>query len=284
MTTSVPSLKRQTRLANVVIYIILTLMAIVWLVPLGIIILTSLRSQGDLMGNGIFAWPDHIQWSNFSRAWGVGNFSTYFRNSLILIIVKVPLGIVISSLAAYPLAKMDFRFRTSIFIFFLFGLAIPIHVTLTPLLVMMRQLGIAGNLAALIPPYVVFGIPFQIFVMRGFFRTVPSELLEAARLDGASEWGIFWRILMPLSAPALATLFIIDALATWNELLIALVLISASEWRTVPVGLLQFQGQWSSRYTEMMAGVVISITPIILLYIFLQRYMVAGLTAGALKE
>ncbi len=90
---------------------------------------------------------------------------------------------------------------------------------------MMKQLGIAGNLAALIPPYVVFGLPFQIFVMRGFFRTVPSELLEAARLDGASEWGIFWRILMPLSAPALATLFIIDALATWNELLIALVLI-----------------------------------------------------------
>lgn len=284
MTTSVPSLKRQTRISNLVIYIVLTLMAIVWLVPLGIIILTSLRSQGDLLSNGIFALPDHIQWSNFARAWTVGNFSTYFRNSLLLIIFKVPLGIVISSLAAYPLAKMDFRFRSAIFIFFLFGLAIPIHVTLTPLLVMMKQLGIAGNLAALIPPYVVFGIPFQIFVMRGFFRTVPSELMEAARLDGASEWGIFWRILMPLSTPALATLFIIDALATWNELLMALVLISATEWRTVPVGLLQFQGQFNSAYTQMMAGVVISITPIILIYIFLQRYMVAGLTAGALKE
>ena len=114
---------------------------------------------------------------------------------------------------------------------------------------MMKQLGIEGQLPALIPPYVVFGLPFQIFVMRGFFRTVPSELLEAARLDGATEWGNFWRILMPLSAPALATLFIIDALATWNELLIALVLISANESRTVPVGLLQFQGQFSSQYT-----------------------------------
>jgi raffinose/stachyose/melibiose transport system permease protein len=259
-------------------------MAIVWLVPVVIIVLTSLRSQGDLISNGVFAWPEQIQWANFARAWGIGNFSIYFRNSLILIIVKVPLGIVISALAAYPLAKMDFRFRGIIFIFFLLGLAIPIHVTLTPLLVMMKQLGIAGHLAALIPPYVVFGIPFQIFVMRGFFRTVPSELMEAARLDGASEWGIFWRILMPLSTPALATLFIIDALATWNELLMALVLISSTEWRTVPVGLLQFQGQFSSRYTEMMAGVVISILPIILLYVFLQRYMVAGLTAGALKE
>jgi raffinose/stachyose/melibiose transport system permease protein len=277
-------MRGQTRLTNALLYLLFTAMAIVWLVPLVIIILTSLRSQGDLLGNGIFGWPEEVRWANFSRAWGIGNFSTYFRNSAILIVVKVPLGIIVSSLAAYPLAKMQFRLRSVLFIFFLFGLAIPVHVTLTPLLVMMKQIGIAGNLAALIPPYVVFGLPFQIFVMRGFFRTVPSELLEAARLDGASEWGIFWRILMPLSTPALATLFIIDALATWNELLIALVLISATEWRTVPVGLLQFQGQFSSRYTEMMAGVVISITPIIILYIFLQRYMVSGLTAGALKE
>jgi raffinose/stachyose/melibiose transport system permease protein len=131
---------------------------------------------------------------------------------------------------------------------------------------------------------VVFGLPFQIFVMRGFFRTVPGELLEAARLDGASELGVFFRIMLPLSMPALATLFIIDALATWNELLIALVLISADVWKTVPVGLLNFQGQFSSRYTEMMAGVLISITPILILYVFLQRYMVSGLTAGALKE
>ena len=149
---------------------------------------------------------------------------------------------------------------------------------------MMKQLGIAGNLAALIPPYVVFGLPFQIFVMRGFFRTVPGELLEAARLDGATELGVFFRIMLPLSVPALATLFIIDALATWNELLIALVLISADAWKTVPVGLLNFQGQFSSRYTEMMAGVLISITPILIFYVFLQRYMVSGLRAGAVKE
>ena len=278
------SMKGEARNASIMIYVILGFMAIVWLVPFVFIVLTSLRSMNDLISNGVFAWPKQIVWANFVRAWTIGNFSTYFRNSLILIIFKVPLGIVIASLAAYPLAKMKFRGSTFIFIFFLVGLAIPIHVTLTPLLVMMKQLGIEGRLPALIPPYVVFGLPFQIFVMRGFFRTVPSELLEAARLDGATEWGNFWRILMPLSAPALATLFIIDALATWNELLMALVLISANESRTVPVGLLQFQGQFSSQYTQLMAGVVISITPIILLYIFLQRYMVAGLTAGALKE
>ncbi len=284
MAEKAKSMKAEARLTDTILYVLLGSMALVWLMPFVIIVLTSVRSMGDLISNGVFAWPEEIVLNNFVRAWTIGNFSTYFRNSLILIILKVPLGIVVASLAAFPLAKMQFRFRSTIFVFFLIGLAIPIHVTLTPLLVMMKQLGIQGTLAALIPPYVVFGLPFQIFVMRGFFRTVPSELLEAARLDGASEWGNFWRILMPLSAPALATLFIIDALATWNELLMALVLISSNESRTVPVGLLQFQGQFSSQYTQLMAGVLISITPIILLYIFLQRYMVSGLTAGALKE
>jgi raffinose/stachyose/melibiose transport system permease protein len=278
------SLKAQQRFTNTVFYIILIVMAVAWLMPFVIIVLTSVRSMGDLFDNGVFAWPREFLFSNFTRAWNVGGFSTYFRNSLLVIIMKVPLGIIIASLAAYPLAKMNFRFNNVIFIFFLFGIAIPVHVTLTPLLVMMKQLGIQGTLFALIPPYVVFGLPFQIFVMRGFFRTVPSELLEAARMDGSSELGIFLRILMPLSAPALATLFIIDALATWNELLIAIVLISASAWRTVPAGLLQFQGEFSSNYTQLMAGVLISITPVVALYIFLQRYMVAGLTAGALKE
>jgi raffinose/stachyose/melibiose transport system permease protein len=277
-------MRAQTRLQDTLLLIGLTLMALIWLVPFVTVVLTSLRAQGDLISNGVFAWPERIAWSNFERAWTTGRFSTYFRNSALLIITKVPLGIFVASLAAYPLAKMRFALNTPIFIFFLVGLSIPVHVTLTPLLVMMKQLGIAGNLAALIPPYVVFGLPFQIFVMRGFFRTVPSELLEAARLDGATELGVFFRIMLPLSIPALATLYIIDALATWNELLIALVLISADTWKTVPVGLLHFQGQFSSRYTEMMAGVLISITPILMLYVFLQRYMVSGLTAGALKE
>lgn len=269
---------------EIALLLFLTVLAIFWLAPFVAIVLTAVRSQGDLISNGVFALPQKIAWANFGKAWVTGNFSTYFRNSLLLIFTKVPLGVLLASLAAYPLAKMRFRFDTFFFVLFLLGLAVPVHVTLVPLLVMMKQLGIAGNILALYPPYVAFGLPFQTFVMRGFFRTIPTELLEAARLDGASELGIFFRIMLPLSVPALATVYIIDALATWNELLIAIVLISADVWKTVPVGLLQFQGQFSSRYTELMAGVLISILPILLIYLFLQRYLVSGLTAGALKE
>lgn len=282
--TAVPAPKFRLKPDKILLFLGLVVMSVIWLVPFGVIVITALKAQPEMVSNGIFTLPQKIAWENFSRAWTTGNFSTYFRNSSILIVFKVPLGIFLASMAAYPLAKMRFRFDTFIFIFFLLGLTVPVQVTLVPLLVMMKLLNIENSLLALIPPYVVFGLPFQIFVMRGFFRTIPSELMEAARLDGASEFGIFWRIMLPLSAPALATLFIIDALATWNELLIALVLISADEWRTVPVGLLHFQGQFSSRYTEMMAGVMLSILPIVVLYVFLQRYMVSGLTAGALKD
>jgi raffinose/stachyose/melibiose transport system permease protein len=260
----------------------LVALAVFWLMPFVVILLTAIRSQGDMISNGVFSVPQGIAWANFSAAWDAGNFSTYFRNSLFLILVKVPLGLLIAAMAAYPLAKMRFRGSEAVFVFFLVGLAVPVQVTLQPLLIMMKSLGIGNTLWALIPPYLAFGLPFQIFVMRGFFRLLPNELIEAARVDGASETGIFFRIMLPLSLPPLATLAIIDALATWNEFLIALVLISANSSRTVPIGLMQFQGQYSSQYTLLMAGVLISIIPVLLIFLFLQRYFVAGL-AGSVK-
>lgn len=275
--------RNQRRLEQTLLFISLLMLSLIWLTPFATVVMSAIRSQGDLLSRGVFSWPKAIAWKNFSEAWNTGDFSIYFRNSLFLIFLKVPLGIFIAALAAYPLAKMRFRFSGAIFIFFLAGLAVPVQVTLQPLLVMMKQLGIANSIFALIPPYVAFGLPFQIFVLRGFFRLIPSELLEAARLDGASEWTAFLRVMLPLSVPALATLCIIDVLNTWNEFLIALVLISAKESRTVPVGLLQFQGEYSSQYTLLMAGILISIIPVIVIFIFLQRYFVAGLTSGAVK-
>ncbi len=260
--------------------LVLIFFAILWVMPFVTILLSATRTQGDLISHGVFSIPKSIRWANFSDAWATGGFTQYFKNSLILILVKVPLGLLIASLAAYPLAKMRFRGRSAVFIFFLMGLAVPVQVTLQPLLVMMKHLGIANSIAALIPPYLAFGMPFQIFVMRGFFRLLPTELIEAARVDGASNAVIFFRIMLPLSLPPLATLAIIDTLATWNEFLIALVLISEQSSRTVPVGLLQFQGQFNSQYTLLMAGVLISILPVLVIFILLQRYFVAGLTGG----
>ena len=281
--TSTARTGRQWATSGILVFV-LGLLAVIWLMPFLIILTTAVRGQGDLISRGVFSFPQEFRLSNFPAAWETGNFSTYFKNSTMLTLVKVPLGLFIASLAAYPLAKLRFRLNTPIFLFFLIGLAIPVHVTLLPLFLLLKNMGIVNTVWSLIPPYVVFALPFQIFVMRGFFRTIPTDLLDAARIDGASEFGAYWRILLPLSLPVLATLAIIDVLATWNELLIALVLISTEDRRTVPVGLLHFKGQFSQSHTELSAAVLIVIVPILIIYVLFQRYLISGLTAGALKE
>jgi raffinose/stachyose/melibiose transport system permease protein len=277
---SVPLSKR---LPNLLLTVLMSALAFLWLAPFMLVLVTSIRSQGELLSSGVFAFPTSFQLVNFERAWRTGHFDIYFVNSLVVTLVKVPLGIIIASLAAYPIARLRFPLSNAIFGLFLLGLAIPIHVTLLPLFIIEKQLGILNTLFALFPPYIAFGLPFQIFVLRGFFREIPAELVEAARIDGASEWTSYSRIMMPLTTPALATLFIIDSLSTWNEFLLALILINSDRWRTVPLGLLHFQGEFGNRYPELAAGILIAIAPILVIYLVFQRYLVSGLTAGAVR-
>ena len=258
-------------------------LALVFLLPVFILINTSVRSDPDFLTRGVFQLPQAIHWPNFLEAWRIGDFSTTYKNSAIITLVKVPIGLLISALAAYPLAKMRFRFDNAIFLYFVAGLAIPIHVALLPLFVIERNLGLLGTVWALLPPYVAFGLPFQIFVLRGFMKLIPSELMEAARVDGASEFLTFWRILVPLITPAVATLAILDAVATWNEFLMALILLPDNNTRTLPLGLLNFFNQFSGSFTLLSAGLVIGIIPLLVVYIFLQRYLVSGLAGGAVK-
>lgn len=264
-------------------YLFLSLLAILWLFPFLIVVFTSIRSQGDIISRGVFALPKSIVLKSFLDAWKMGRFNIYYRNSLIICFAKVPAGILVASLAAYPLAKYDFHLRDSIFLFFLVGLGIPVQVTLLPLSILLKKIHLLNTLAGLFFPYIAFGLPFQILVLRGFFRTIPSDLIDAARLDGCSEPVIYWRIMMPLTKPAIAALFIIDFLATWNEFLMALIFIHVEKWKTVPLGMMYFLGQFGSSYPIINAGVLISILPVLMVYLLLQRYFVSGITAGALK-
>lgn len=259
-------------------------LALIFMFPVIILVLTGVRSEPDFLQRGVFALPTAIRWANFSDAWQVGDFGTTYRNSAIITLIKVPLGLFVSALAAYPLAKLQFRLRELFFIFFLAGLAVPIQLALLPLFVLERTMGLLGTLWALLPPYIAFGIPFQVFVLRGFMKLIPSELVEAARVDGAGEITIFLRIMLPLVTPALATLFIIDAVATWNEFMIALVMLPDAEIHTIPLGLLNFFDQFTGSYTKLSAGIVLVVVPLLVVYIFLQRFLVSGLTGGAVKS
>lgn len=263
--------------------VILAVVAIFWISPLALLLITAVRPLSDFIANGPLTWPQTFTMQNFADAWGIGNFATTYRNSMILLLLKTPIGVLISAMLAFALAKLRIRFRSAIMYTVFLGLTIPIYITIVPVFVMLRSVGQTDSLFGLVGPYLAFGIPFMVLVLQSFFRQIPDEILEAARIDGASEWRIFFTVILPLSTPALVTVFILDAVATWNEFLFALILLNSDANKTIPVGLLNFQGQFANNYTGLAAGILIAVVPILIAYIFLQRWIVGGLTAGASK-
>ena len=263
--------------------IIIALVALLWISPLVLLVITALRPLSDFVANGPLAWPQEWTLQNFADAWGVGNFATTYRNSAFLLILKVPLGVLISAMLAFALAKLRLRFGAVIMFAVFLGLTIPIYITIVPVFVLLRSMGAVDSVPGLVGPYLAFGIPFEVLVLQSFFRQLPDELIEAAKMDGAGPWRIFFTLVLPLSTPALVTVLILDAVATWNEFLFALILLSSDAHKTIPVGLLNFQGQFANNNTGLAAGILIAVVPILIAYIFLQRWIVGGLTAGATK-
>lgn len=266
--------------SKVVNYILLVVLAIIFLIPILFIIMTALKSNADLVKNPVYAFPESVKWSNFSAAWD--KMSLYIRNSMLISVVKVPIGILIEALAAYALTRMNFRWANTLFAFFLVGMMVPFQATLVPLNMMLNHFRLANTYPGIFIVYIGFGVPFGIMVLRGFLRTIPKELDESAFIDGCGELGKFFRIILPIAMPAIATLIILDFLSTWNEFLLAQIFITKNSMLPVTAGLLTFQGQHSNDYTLLSAGVLISIVPILAVYLFFQRYFVAGM-AGAVK-
>lgn len=257
--------------------------ALIWITPLVLLVVSALRPLSDFLSNGPVSWPQELTLANFPEAWAAGQFGTAYLNSAFLLVVKVPLGVFVSALLAYALAKLEFPFRNLILFSVVLGMTIPIYIAIVPLFTMLRNVGMTDSIIGIIPPYVAFGLPLQVLILQAFFRRVPSELIEAARIDGAGDLRIFFRLVIPLSVPALVTVAILDGVATWNELFLALSLLSSEGNRTIPLGLLNFQGQFATNYTGLAAGILIAVVPILVLYMLLQKYIVGGLTAGATK-
>ena len=262
-------------------YAALILAALLWFTPVITLVLTALKDAGDFAVNGAFSLPKAIQWSNFRDAWDTG-VKNYFWNSVIVTCFKVPAGILIESLAAFALTHMHFKWADRVFTYILIGLIVPIQMTLVPLTLLMNALNLIDTLTGLTLLYIGFGVPFGVLVLRGFFRTIPTALIEAARLDGASWFRIFYRIALPLALPAVVSLCILDGVATWNEFLLAQIFLRSDELRTLPLGLVQFSTQFSTQYDQLAAAVLIAVVPLVLVFLFFQRYFVSGM-GGAIK-
>lgn len=271
------------RIRVILVIAVLFAAAFLWFSPLLLLIFTGIRTSADFLAHGALELPREFTFDNFARAWDVGNFAATYRNSAIITLIKVPLGVIITAMLAFALAMLRIRFRRTIMFTVFLGLTIPVYITILPLFILVRQAGLADNVLGLVGPYLAFGIPFEVLVLQSFFQRVPKEIYEAARIDGAGNFRIFFQIVLPLSMPALVTVGILDAVATWNEFLMALVLLSSDENKTIPLGLLNFFGQFSRDSTGLAAGILIAIVPMLIAYSLLQRYIVSGLTMGAVK-
>lgn len=265
------------------LWIALVIVAVIWIAPFVFIVFTSLKTNAEVMNSSAFAPPVEPAWGNYLAAWARGRFDTTFWNSTIITVIKVPLGLMISAMAAYALAKIEIRGGKLLLIAILFGTMIPFQVMLAPLFTLVNSMRLIDTYPGVILPYLAFGIPYQVFILHGFFRGIPKELSEAARIDGASHFTIFRRIFLPVSLPVLAALLILDFVSTWNEFAMALVLLQDRDMWTLPLGLSSFQGQFSRDYGQLNSAIVMTVLPATLVYLIFQRYFVSGLTSGAVK-
>jgi raffinose/stachyose/melibiose transport system permease protein len=260
--------------------VILGVFSLIALLPIVGILVTAVQ---DPNGLGSFGSFDGIHLGNFADAWTQGHFGSYLRSSTIVAVTVVVVASAFSLLAGYAFGLMRFRGAEVLFYVLLLGLMVPTEAIIVPLYYDLRDLKLTDTYWALILPQIGTSVAFGTFWMRAFFRTVPRSLIEAARLDGASTWFILWRVLLPLARPAVLTMVVLLFMWTWNEFLLALVMVSEEGLRTAPLGLSFFQGRNTSNLTLLAAGAVIVATPVVVLYVFLQRHFIRGMLAGAVK-
>jgi raffinose/stachyose/melibiose transport system permease protein len=261
-------------------YTLLGVFSLIALVPIAGIVLTALQAPGEL---ATFGEPSGVHLANFATAWDEGNFSSYLRSSVIVAVVVVAASTLLSIPAGYAFGLMRFRGEQALFYLFLLGLMVPLEATIVPLYYDFRDLALTDTYAALILPQVGVSLAFGTFWMRAFFRSVPRSLVEAARIDGSSAWSTLWRVLLPAARPAVVTMMVLIFMWTWNEFLLALVMVSDEGLRTAPLGLAFFQGRNTTDFALLAAGAVIVATPVVLLYVFLQRHFIRGMLSGAIK-
>jgi multiple sugar transport system permease protein/raffinose/stachyose/melibiose transport system permease protein len=261
-------------------YLILMAYSVLILIPLGWMAIASVKPRGELFSKP-FSLPSTIDWRGYARAWN-GGLVRYVGNSLIVTGSSIVLTIVVGCLAAYALARMKFVGRKIIYGIVIAAYAIPLHGILVPLYDTIIEFHLTNSYFGLILPYVTFGLPFAITVLYAFFLDFPGEIVEAARLDGCSELGVLWRIVVPLSMSAVASVAIFQGVQIWNEFLLALVVISDDALKTVPLGLVAFRGNYVSDWTAILASISVTSIPMLILFILFQRQFIRSL-AGSTK-
>jgi raffinose/stachyose/melibiose transport system permease protein len=246
-------------------------------------LVNSVKPQREIFRDP-FGLPDSITWSGYEKVWVEGNFAVYFRNSILVTVASILLILFLGSLASFALAYWRSRFSNLIYLFFVAGLMVPIRLGTINIFQTIIALNLNGSLLSLIPVYIAMGLPIAVFVLTAFIRSIPSELVEAARVDGASKWRTYLSLIMPLIRPALATVAIFNLIPIWNDLWFPLIFLRGSEeYRTVTLGVSLLFGQYQTNWTNILSTLSLSAVPLLVLYLLMSKQFIKGLTAGAVK-
>lgn len=276
------SAHKKAVLGKVIVYVILILIALIMIIPFLWMLSASIKSDREVFQMNPFVWiPENPKWSNYKDIWTKIPFAKFVCNTVFLTLVVTFLQLLTSSFAAYSFAKLNFRYKRGLFLAYIATIAMPWQVYMVPQFIMMRRMGLNDKLTAIIclQAFSAFGV----FMMKQFYEGIPDDLCEAARIDGMSEYKIYASVMLPLSKPALSTLTIFTFVATWNDYLGPLIYLKSQEKKTIQLGLKMFISQYSSDYGLIMAGSVLSLIPVLAVFLILQKYFVEGVASTGLK-
>jgi len=268
---------------KIIIYVILFLWALLNLFPVYWMFTFSLKSNEEIFGKNLIGLPWEWRWSNYVSAWHTGNMPLYFFNSVVVSVSAIALVIIASMMATYAMTRLTWRWSSQVNAFFMLGLTIPIHASIVPVYVTLKNMGLTNTYFALIFPYAAFSLAMGILICTGFMVEIPKELDEAARIDGCGPWKTFGVVILPLMKPAVATISIYSFLQCWNELMFANIFNSDGKYRTLPVGVQQLSGQYTTEWGPIGAALVIATFPMLIVYIFMSKRIQESFVVGAVK-
>ncbi len=264
------------------VYAVLTVFAIIVILPIADMILMSFKSLAGIVGQPL-SIPHHWRFSNYGLAWSEGNLLGYLINTAVVAVLSVVLIVFLSSLAAYGIARFKFVGNQAVYLLFLAGLALPIQMIAVPLFILMRQLSLLDHLASVTIIYIASGLSFSVFLLVNFIRHVPRELEEAAFIDGATHFQVYWHVILPLVRPSLSTVAVLNLISAWNNFFFPLILLNNPQRMTVAVGIMSFVGQYATQWNLLLPALVIVMIPTVIAFIVVSRQFVRNMMAGAVK-
>ncbi|NWL87435.1 MULTISPECIES: carbohydrate ABC transporter permease [unclassified Paenibacillus] len=265
-------------------HIFLMAYLLIILYPFLFVIFSSFKTNNQDIASNPFGLPGSISFDNYVNAWVNAKISTYFFNSLYIGVIAACVSILFAAMLSFAVTRMRYnKISAIVFQLILLGMLIPNNSLLLPIYGIMRKLDILDTHMALLLPYVANAIPFSVVILAAFMRSLPGEIEEAAVMDGLSSAGLFVRIIIPLTIPAIVTVFIINFLGNWNEFLLANYFLSNDALKTLPVGMVGFRDAYNTNYAQMSAGIVFSVLPVMIIYAILQEQIIEGVTAGSVK-